>query len=75
MDIDKLIKVLEDNKKQLYDILNNCKDGPAELALLASKMRPLLDNIASLEAQLNASASESGDPPDDQTENTTSGPQ
>lgn len=56
MDINDWIKILEDSKGELGHILNECKDGPAELALLASKMEPLLEEFSTIEKELHASA-------------------
>ena len=58
MDVHDLMKILKENEEQLNQILSDCKSGPSELVLLASKMDPLLTSFASSEAELLSSLSE-----------------
>lgn len=59
MDINDVLKTLNENSSNLKDILNECKAGPAELVLLASKMEPILENLS--EYQTNLTIMDSSD--------------
>ena len=72
MDIKDTLNVLENSKKQLEQLLNDCKDGPAELTLLAYKMMPMLEDFSRAEAELFSAASTSPLPMEPSTEENTS---
>ena len=57
MDINALLKLLEENKQCLTDMLNDCDNSSAELMLLASKMGPLLDDFVVSQEKLLSSLS------------------
>lgn len=58
MDVNELIKILKDNENQLNHILDDCKEGSAQLILLASKMDPILENFSFWETELSSSISD-----------------
>lgn len=58
MDVQDLMKILKESEDQLNQILSDCKSGPSELVLLASKMDPLLTSFTSSEAELLSSLSD-----------------
>ena len=45
MDTNDYIKLLDKNKQQLDQILEECKGGSPELVLLSSEMAPLLEDF------------------------------
>lgn len=53
MDINELLKQFENHKDDLTAVLDDCKDGPDELVLLASIMKPLLQSITDTEKDLS----------------------
>ena len=58
MDANDLMKILKESEDQLNQILKDCKKGPSELVLMASKMDLLLTSFTSSEAELLSSLSE-----------------
>ena len=56
MDFNDYLKLLEDNTNQLTKLLDHCQEGPDELVLLASMMRPILQDF--IEAQKNLQSSQ-----------------
>lgn len=62
MDANDLMKILKESEAQLNQILSDCKNGPSELVLLASKMDPLLTNFSALEAELLSSVQNEKEP-------------
>lgn len=66
MDINNWNSLFEENQRRLSDILDDCQNGPDELALLASKMSPLLDEINLLREQI---ADPSADSPAPESQN------
>lgn len=47
-----LKKLLDENKKQLSDLLQDCQSGSPELSLLEAKMGPLLEEFSTFEEAL-----------------------
>ena len=55
MDIKDMMNVINDSKKQLDELLSDCRNDSAELALLAEKMHPLLTEVTEIQAELFSS--------------------
>lgn len=53
MDINELLKQFENHKDDLTALLDDCEDGPDELVLFASIMKPMLQSIMDAELELS----------------------
>ena len=52
MSVNELMQLLEDSEAALSHMLQDCANGPDELALLASKMEPLLKDFTSFQNEI-----------------------